>query len=162
MTGRKYIILVGDGNGGLSPGRAVRPYSFCRPLGLRTWTPWREDAVWAWCKPIPEGLEPGSDIANLNLMGYDPQHVTTRAGRPWKPHPWGWIWAGTRRAFRCNLVTLGFRDDGIYMEDYSAGHIASDKARLVVDALNEELADDVISFHPGCELSTPDGLGKRT
>ncbi len=147
MTGRKYIILVGDGMGdypleelsGRTPLQAARTPNMDAVarrgrLGL--------------VQTIPEGLEPGSDIANLNLMGYDPKRYHT--GRaPLEAASMGVDLGRDKTAFRCNLVTLGFRDDGIYMEDYSAGHIASDKARLVVDALNEELADDVISFHPG-------------
>ena len=70
-------------------------------------------------------MEPGSDIANLAIMGYDPgRYHTGRA--PLEAAALG-VELGPREvAFRCNLVTLRFDADGIFMEDYSAGHISSD------------------------------------
>ena len=93
---------------------------------------------------IPEGLDPGSDVANMSLMGYDPQkHYTGRA--PIEAAAMGITLGPEDVAFRCNLVTAV---DG-QMADYSAGHISTKEATILIDQLNEKLGSDEISFHPG-------------
>jgi len=78
---------------------------------------------------IPHGLPPGSDIANLSILGYDPnRYLTGRAVYEASS-------AGVRLdshdvAFRCNLVTLTNSDGKTIMGDYSAGHITTGEARV--------------------------------
>jgi 2,3-bisphosphoglycerate-independent phosphoglycerate mutase len=54
-------------------------------------------------------------------------------------------------AYRCNLVTLKFNPEKTraMMEDYSAGHISSGEAERLISALNEEMHEEGITFHPG-------------
>ena len=93
---------------------------------------------------IPEGMEPGSDIANLSLMGYDPEKSYT--GRaPIEAAALGISLAQDDLALRCNLVTVV---DG-RMVDYSAGHISTREAAVLIDFLNEKLGSAEVSFHPG-------------
>ncbi len=95
-------------------------------------------------RTIPEGLEPGSDIAQMNLLGYDPrQYYSGRApieavARNIKLDPNDWV-------FRCNLVTIS---DG-KMADHSAGHISTEEANKLIKELNDQFADEQICFHPG-------------
>ena len=143
----KYIILVGDGMGdypieelgGRTPLEAARtPHldELARQgeLGL--------------ARTIPVGMEPGSDIANLAIMGYDPaRYHTGRA--PLEAAALGVALKPEEVAFRCNLVTLRHEDSGILMEDYSAGHIASEDARKLILALDAALGRDGRRFYPG-------------
>jgi 2,3-bisphosphoglycerate-independent phosphoglycerate mutase len=143
----KYVILVGDGMGdypmaelgGKTPLQAaVTPHldELARrgELGL--------------ARTIPPGMEPGSDIANLAIMGYDPERYHT--GRaPLEAAALG-VKLGPREvAFRCNLVTLRVDNDGIFMEDYSAGHISSEEAREIIQVLDSSLGQEGRRFYPG-------------
>lgn len=93
---------------------------------------------------IPEGFSPGSDIATLCLLGYDPEkYYTGRApleaanlGIELGPEDW---------AFRCNLITA--RDD--VLEDFSAGHISTEEAHALMSFLDEELSSGQIHFYGG-------------
>lgn len=106
---------------------------------------------------IPEGFPPGSDVANLSVMGYDPRKYYT--GRsPLEAASIGVELAATDVAFRCNLVTLrvsgaktGAAGAGrtTVMEDFSAGHISSQEARLLIEELDSKLGNERIRFYPG-------------
>ncbi len=93
---------------------------------------------------IPEGLEAGSDVAQMSLLGYDPRrYYTGRApieavARHIKLGIDDWV-------FRCNLVTIA---DG-KMIDHSAGHISTAEAGNLIEELIEQLGSDQISFHVG-------------
>jgi len=95
-------------------------------------------------RTVPENMEPGSDVAQMSLLGYDPrQYYSGRApieavARNIKLSPSDWV-------FRCNLVTIA---DG-KMADHSAGHISSEEAGRLIKELNEQFGNDQIRFHPG-------------
>ncbi len=95
-------------------------------------------------KTVPDGMQPGSDIAQMTLLGYDPKrYYTGRApieavARNVQLSPNDWV-------FRCNLVTVA---DG-KMADHSAGHISTEEATQLVSDLNEHLGSDKIRFYPG-------------
>ncbi|HZE20686.1 MAG TPA: cofactor-independent phosphoglycerate mutase, partial [Desulfobaccales bacterium] len=99
-------------------------------------------------RTIPPGMEPGSDIANLAIMGYDPvRYHTGRA--PLEAAALGVELSPAEVAFRCNLVTLLHQEAGIIMADYSSGHITSDEARELIAALQAALGRDGRRFYPG-------------
>ncbi len=95
-------------------------------------------------RTVPEDMEPGSDVAQMSLLGYDPrQYYSGRApieavARNIGLAPGDWV-------FRCNLVTIA---DG-KMADHSAGHISSEEAAKLVKELNEQFGNEQICFHPG-------------
>ena len=95
-------------------------------------------------RTVPAGFEPGSDIAQMSLLGYNPlTFYTGRApieavARNIKLSPNDWV-------FRCNLVTIC---DG-KMEDHSAGHISTEEAGKLIKDLNEQLGDEKFRFYPG-------------
>jgi 2,3-bisphosphoglycerate-independent phosphoglycerate mutase len=92
----------------------------------------------------PEGMYPGSDIANMAILGYDPKKYHT--GRaPLEAANMGIFLEPHEVAFRCNLVTVA---DGS-LRDFSAGHISSQESHILVEALNAGLASDAVRFHPG-------------
>jgi 2,3-bisphosphoglycerate-independent phosphoglycerate mutase len=93
---------------------------------------------------IPEGVTPASDVANLSILGYDPK--TYYSGRaPLEAAHMGILLKEGDIAFRCNFVTVS---DG-KMADYSAGHISSKEAKVLIEALNKALKTEKLCFYPG-------------
>ncbi|MCX7715593.1 MAG: cofactor-independent phosphoglycerate mutase [Clostridia bacterium] len=145
----KYIVVLGDGMadypveklGKMTPLEAAKKpnmdYMASRgELGM--------------VKTVPDGIKPGSDVANLSVMGYDPQKYYT--GRsPLEAASIGVPLKDEDVTFRCNLVTLS--DEKEYenktMIDYSSGEISTDEARKLIEAVNAELCTDVIKFYAG-------------
>jgi len=144
----KYIILVGDGMGdlplpeldGRTPLEAARTPAMdylCRHGELLR------------LKTIPEGFQPGSDVANLSLLGYRPEKIYT--GRaPLEAASMGVTLAADEIACRCNLVTLDFSsDDQVTMIDYSADHISTPEAKELIIDLQQTLGSEHHHFYPG-------------
>lgn len=95
-------------------------------------------------KTVPDGFPPGSDVANMSILGYDP--ATYYSGRaPLEAASMGVALAEDDVAFRCNLITI---ENG-RIKDYSSGHISSDEAEILIDTLDSELGADKIRFYPG-------------
>lgn len=93
---------------------------------------------------IPDGMHPGSDIGNMAILGYDPK--TCHTGRaPLEAANQDIHLADDEVAFRCNLITTV---DGT-MSDYSAGHIPTKEATILIEALNEHINLDGVKFYPG-------------
>jgi 2,3-bisphosphoglycerate-independent phosphoglycerate mutase len=139
----RYAILVGDGMADF----ALPELDNRTPLDYAK-TP-NMDAVAkagrvGLVKTVPDGIAPGSDVANMSLMGYDP--VAYYSGRaPIEAASMGIPLYKTDMAFRCNLVTLTC---GL-MTDYSAGHIETSDAQEIIAALEAELGTGVVKFFPG-------------
>jgi len=145
----KYIVIVGDGMadypmkelGDKTALQYARTPSFDRlaaqgELGV--------------VKTIPGNLPPGSDTANLSVIGYDPlQYYTGRS--PFEAVSLGVELEPADVSFRCNLVTLS--DDEPYgskmMKDYCSGEITTDEAKELMAAVNKELGTEEIDFHCG-------------
>jgi 2,3-bisphosphoglycerate-independent phosphoglycerate mutase len=98
---------------------------------------------------IPTGMQPGSDIANLSLLGYEPQDFYT--GRaPLEAASMGIELAAGETAYRCNLVNLNNNGpDSLTMVDFSAGHISTVESTLLINGLQDELGSDRFHFYPG-------------
>lgn len=99
---------------------------------------------------IPPGMPPGSDVANLAVMGYNPrQYYTGRS--PLEAMSIGVEMAPTDVSFRCNLVTLSDAPsiDERIMVDYSAGEITSQEAELLIKDLAKALNSTDINLFPG-------------
>jgi len=101
-------------------------------------------------KTIPDGMAPGSDTANLSIMGYDPKKYYT--GRsPLEAMSMGINLSQADITFRCNLVTLsdGQPYDNKIMIDYSAGEISTEEAREIIEYISKYLQTEAIKFFPG-------------
>jgi len=97
---------------------------------------------------VPDGLPPGSDVANLSVFGYDPRNCYT--GRsPLEAISMGVTLGPDDVAFRMNLVTLRPNGSSIYMQDFSAGHISTPEAHQLVETLQKELGTGEFEFYPG-------------
>jgi 2,3-bisphosphoglycerate-independent phosphoglycerate mutase len=143
----KYVIIVGDG---------MADYPI-QSLGGRTPLMVAKTPHMDWMakqgeiglvKTIPDGFNPGSEIANLSIFGYDPFRYYTGRG-PLEAASLNVKLAGDDIAFRCNLVTLKFQGNKMMMEDFSAGHITNEEAKEVILDLNKELATNEIQFYLG-------------
>lgn len=100
---------------------------------------------------IPEGMKPGSDTANLSVLGYDPEKYYT--GRsPLEALSIGVPMKETDIAIRCNIVTVS-TDDKPYEEktiiDHSSGEISTEDAEVLLNAVKEELEDDTYKYYLG-------------
>ena len=143
----KYVIIVGDG---------MADYPV-KSLGGRTPLMVARTPHMDWMakqgeiglvRTIPDGFNPGSEIANLSIFGYNPIRYYTGRG-PLEAASLGVKLAADDIAFRCNLVTLKFQGNKIVMEDFSAGHITNEEAKKVIIDLNKEMATNEIRFYAG-------------
>ncbi len=144
----KYIVLVGDGMGDhpiaelnnktpLEAAACPRMNTLCKMGELYL------------AHTVPEGYPPGSDVANLSLLGYDPAHYYT--GRaPLEAASMGISLEDNETAFRCNLVTLEKAQNGnVQMIDFSAGHISTQEAHQLISSLQERCGNGRFQFTPG-------------
>ncbi|HEX2959843.1 MAG TPA: cofactor-independent phosphoglycerate mutase [Chitinispirillaceae bacterium] len=141
----KYALLVGDG-------MADNPI---RELDNKTPLQYAQTPNMDWIAQqgrsgkvatVPQGLPPGSDVANLALMGYDARkYYTGRA--PLEAASMGVELSDHDTAFRCNLVTI--QNDT--MIDYSAGHIDTETARSIIKELCSKMQLGTSRLYPGIQ-----------
>ena len=101
-------------------------------------------------RTVAEGLKPGSDVANLSVMGYDPaKYYTGRS--PLEAVSIGVKMAEDDIAMRCNVVTLSDEEnyDDKTMVDYSAGDITSEDAAQLIKAVQEHFGGGEFDFYSG-------------
>lgn len=145
----KYLILVPDGAGD----EEIAMLGNKTPLqaaNLEHMNRLARTGMVGLVRTIPPGIAPGSDAANLSVMGYDPAIYHT--GRsPLEAASMGIKMSDTDAAFRTNLVTLsgagGYEE--LIIEDHSAGDITSEEATVLMEYINEQLGTDRIRFYPG-------------
>ncbi len=141
----KTVILVGDGMGDYP----VESLGNKTPLQAANIPMIRKIAAAGevrMVQTVPDGMPPGSDVANMALLGYDAAlNYTGRA--PIEAAGAELPMAASDVAFRCNLVTVV---DGT-MDDYSAGHITTEEGRALVRSLQEKLGCEGLTFHPGVQ-----------
>ena len=102
------------------------------------------------CRTVAKGLKPGSDVANLSVMGYDPAVCYT--GRsPLEAASIGVDLKPTDVALRCNIVTLSDSEpyESKTMVDYCSGDISTEEARLIIETVEKELGSDIYKFYSG-------------
>lgn len=102
------------------------------------------------CRTVPEGMKPGSDVANMSVLGFDPKKYYT--GRsPLEAVSMGISLKSTDVTLRCNLVTLSAEEpyEEKIMLDYSAGEISTKEARVLINYIGEKLGGDAFKFYPG-------------
>lgn len=102
------------------------------------------------CRTVAEGLKPGSDVANLSVMGYDPKICYT--GRsPLEAASIGVDLADTDVALRCNIVTLSGEESYAdkTMVDYCAGDISTEEAREIINSVEEAFGNEIYKFYSG-------------
>jgi len=147
LPAERYVILVGDGMGdyplkelgGKTALEAARTPAMDRLAKL---------GELGTVQTIPKGHQPGSDVANMAILGYDPDRFYTGRG-PLEAAAMGIKMNPEDVAFRCNLVTLGFHEGRVFMKDYSAGHITTDEAHALIKDLAPLVSDRSFELSPG-------------
>jgi 2,3-bisphosphoglycerate-independent phosphoglycerate mutase len=142
----KHLILVGDGMGD-RPRDDLEGRTVLEAAKTPNMDRLAAQGRLGLAQTIPPGMDPGSDTANMSLMGYDPEVYHT--GRsPIEAAALGVELGPGDIAFRCNLVCLEFGEDTV-MADYAAGHIDTPGARRIIQSLGETLGRPGLDFHPG-------------
>ena len=144
----KYVVLLGDG---------MADYP-CQKLGGKTplecaLTPFLDQiaaqGTLGLVDTIPHGLPPGSDVANLSVLGYNPKETYTGRG-PLEAASMGINLGPNDIAYRCNLVSIGEKNtDQAFMDDFTAGHISSAEAREIILDINKRINSSQYQFYPG-------------
>ena len=145
----KYLVVLGDGMadrpleelGGRTPLEAAETPNFDMLAAKST-----IGSV----KTVPDGMKPGSDVANLSVLGYDPK-VYYSGRSPLEALSIGVIMNPEDVAVRTNLVTLSDTEplEEKVMLDYSAGEITTEEARELIEAVEEELGSEKFRFYSG-------------
>jgi 2,3-bisphosphoglycerate-independent phosphoglycerate mutase len=139
----KYVLIIPDGCadepqeslGGKSPLEAARTPAMDAIA---------QSGVVGRANYVPAHLPPGSDVANLSLLGYDPnRYFTGRA--PLEAAAQGIELNANDCAIRCNLVTI----EDQTMRDFTAGHISTEEAAALLSTLGERIGRSDLQFVPG-------------
>lgn len=145
----KYIVVLGDGMADFKiprlSGKTCLEYA--KTPNLDKLAPLSEIGL---CKTVPDGFAPASDVANMSVLGFDPNRYYT--GRsPLEAVAMGIKLGEKDVTYRCNLVTLS--DGDIFKErvmlDYSAGEISTGEAKELIKSLKKELDGDIFKFYAG-------------
>jgi 2,3-bisphosphoglycerate-independent phosphoglycerate mutase len=139
----KYIVLVGDGMADYP----IKELDNRTPLEVAR-TPNMDFIAkhgrLGRIKTIPPKMAPASDVANISIFGYDPLKYYTGRG-PLEAANLGIELEENDVAFRCNLVTASADT----LVDYSAGHISSKEAAILIKSIDQNLGSERIKFYPG-------------
>ncbi len=154
----KYLVLVGDGMADL-PSKELDGRTPLQVANIPNMDFIANNGRNGIVKTIPDGMSPGSDVAILSILGYDPRVYYTGRG-PLEAASMDVVLNRDDVAFRCNLVTV--KDE--IMVDYSAGHIPTEESRILIKHIDEKLGDEVTKFYPGASyrhlLVLGNGKGK--
>lgn len=146
----KYIIVLGDG-------MADEPIE---SLGNRTPLAYANTPVMdrlskkseiGMVHTIPEGMSPGSDTANLSVLGYDPK-IYYSGRSPLEALSIGVPMKDTDIALRCNIVTISEEDipfEERTIIDHSSGEISTEDCAVLLEAIRKELETDFYKFYVG-------------
>ncbi len=145
----KYFVIVGDGMADY-PMEQLDNKTALQYARTPNFDRLANEGILGLAQTIPGDLPPGSDTANLSVMGYDP--LKYYSGRsPFEAISLGVNLSPEDVSFRCNLVTLS--GDQPYAEktmvDYCAGEISNEEAAELIAAVNTALGSEEIDFHTG-------------
>ena len=146
----KYIIVLSDGMAG-RPLEELSGKTTLEAADTSNFDRLAEKAEIGLASMVPEGMAPGSDTANLSVMGYDPKiYYTGRS--PLEALSIGVDMAADDVSFRCNLVTLT-EDGGAYEDqkiiDHSSSEISTEDSTVLLEALKEGLKREGYEFYAG-------------
>lgn len=145
----KYIVMLGDGMADY-PNDALGKRTVLEAANTPNMDYLAQNGAVGLAKTVPDGMSPGSDTANLSVMGYDPKiYYTGRS--PLEAVSIGIDLDPTDVTFRCNLVTLSDTDnyEDATMVDYSAGEISTQEASELINYLNGHFKTENINLYAG-------------
>lgn len=146
----KYIVILADGMADYRTPELnnLTPLAYAQTPNMDKLSP---NSMLGMVTTVPEGFSPGSDVANMSVIGYDPRlYYTGRS--PLEAISMNIELAPGDIAFRCNLVTLSSQSDyrSKKMLDYCAGEISSQEAAELIQTVNDTLMHQKdIRFYPG-------------
>ena len=145
----KYVLILGDGMADYPVEQLGNktPLQYAKKDNMDYLAQHSEVGL---VRTIPDGIPPGSDAANLSVMGYNPKEYYT--GRsPLEAVSMGINLSDTDVAIRCNLVTLSEDEDYSQkiMIDHSSDEISTEEARELINEVNRHLKSQDITFYPG-------------
>ena len=145
----KYIVILGDGMAD-EPLECLGNKTPLEVADKPTMDALAGKGELGMAKTVPDTMKPGSDVANLAVLGYNPEE--NYSGRsPLEALSVGVKMEENDVIFRCNIVTLS--EDEPYAEktilDHSAGEISTEDADILMDAIREAFNTDTISFYTG-------------
>ncbi len=145
----KYVIILADG----MADEPLTVLSGKTPLEYAS-TPAMDDlackGIMGMVQTVPSTMKPGSDVANLSVMGYDPE--SCYSGRsPLEALSVGVAMEETDVIFRCNLVTVSENEpyENKTILDHSSGEISTEDADILMDAVREAFNNEEFSFYTG-------------
>ena len=139
----KYIIVLGDGMAD-EPIDALEGKTPLQVASTPTMDFLAKNGKVGTFETVPEGFHPGSEIANLTVLGYDVAKVFEGRGSL-EAASMGIGINPNEMAMRCNLICI---EDG-KIKNHSAGHISNEEATELINFLQAQLGNEVISFYPG-------------
>lgn len=139
----KYLVILGDGMADepIAALHGMTPLQYAQTPAIDQLTRMGRCGM---LDTIPEGFAPGSEIANLSVLGYNVPEVFEGRGSLEAASMGIGIEPG-EMAMRCNLICV---ENG-NIKNHSAGHISSEEAEVLIRYLQQELGDDVVDFYPG-------------
>mgnify|MGYP000964183188 FL=1 len=145
----KYVVILGDGMADLPMPQLnnMTPLQCAVKPHIDYLAKYGEVGM---VKTVPSGVSPGSDTANLSVLGYDPRKYYT--GRsPLEAVSMGLELSDSDVTFRCNLVNLSDAENypDKIMVDYSSDEISSAESAELIKELNRHFRTDAICYHPG-------------
>lgn len=147
---KKYVVVLYDGMADYPvPALNGKTPMMCAKKPNMDWLAQRGEV--GLVRTVAEGLKPGSDVANMSVMGFDPMKFYT--GRsPLEAASIGIDMKSSDVSLRTNLVTLS-EDDLPYeqktIEDYCADDISTEEAEILIKYIDEKLGTDEFKFYPG-------------
>ncbi len=139
----KYVIILGDGMAD-EPIVSLENRTPLQAAKTPTFDYMAPHSKMGLLKTVPVGFHPGSEVANMSVLGYD--LPTTFEGRgSLEAASMGVAIEDGEMAMRCNLICI---EDG-KIKNHSAGHITDEEAKELIDFLSENLDTDKIHFYPG-------------
>lgn len=131
----KYVVVIGDGMADY-PQEGLNGKTPLQTAQIPNMDRIASEGVNGQLKTIPSNMDPGSDVANMSIMGYDPQKYYTGRG-PLEAGSIGAELAAGDVAFRCNFI---YEEQGL-LADFNADHITTEEASELVEALNQSFND---------------------
>lgn len=145
----KYLVLLCDGMADV-PNAALGGKTPMELADKPLMDKLASTATVGMCRTVGKGLKPGSDVANLSVMGYDP-YVCYTGRSPLEAASIGVDLKETDVALRCNIVTLSNEQnyEDKTMVDYCSGDISTKEAHEIIKTVEEKLGNEIFKFYGG-------------
>ncbi|MBD5461594.1 MAG: cofactor-independent phosphoglycerate mutase [Lachnospiraceae bacterium] len=150
MSDKKYIVVLGDGMADepIEKLGGKTPLAYADTPAMDRLSKLSEVGL---VHTIPEGMKPGSDTANLSVLGYDPK-IYYSGRSPLEALSIGVPMKETDVALRCNIVTLSEEDvpfEERTIIDHSSGEISTEDCAVLLEAVKKELQNETYQFYVG-------------